>query len=339
MFSLPQETTQLFFMPQPDNMARVEFLSDYSSRDGRWDSSRAATDIISGYYQDEEYTRYAERTRECAKRLTMRLVTDEQGNSRFNLKSVFLCHVRMCPVCQVCRTRVWNNRFDQGLPKLIDENPTVRFIVLTLTVKNCDIQDLRSTLQTMSGAFAKFMKRAELKRVVLGYARSMEVTKSATGQAHPHFHVLLAVKGSYFSRDYINQSRWSELWRESLEVDYPVVVDVRVAKSKNKELKGRDGLKDAVREVAKYTVKVSDLVGDRSVSAQQWLIQLTNQLHGIKQMNLSGLFRKYINHGDESPEEILEAQNEPIEQVDNDENQYYFNWFRHHKKYGRFMPD
>jgi plasmid rolling circle replication initiator protein Rep len=324
-------------MTPPTEMTGLELLQDYSSRDSRWDSSRAATDIVAGYYQDANYDRYAERMNGCAKRLGYKMVPDHEGTVALKLGSVWLCHVRHCPVCQVARNRVWRKRFFDGIPKLIEAHPTASFIFLTLTVKNCNVQLLRHTLGNMSHAFTKLMKRRSLSGLVLGYARSMEVTKRPNNEAHPHFHVLIAVKSSYFAgRNYVKQEDWAQMWQESLEVDYHPIVDVRSVKSNKRAAKGKIDMMGAICETAKYTVKVKDLTGKGKIDDRNWLIEITNQLHGIKQINLSGVFRTYITNGEVTGDEILEANDESgTDEVISDE-MLFFNWFHFLKKYARY---
>jgi len=323
-------------MTTTTSVAGVELLEDYSSRDSRWDSSRAATQVISKYFYDADYDRLAERTNACSKRLGFNIIRGDDSSFKLKLKSVYLCHVRMCPVCQMARTRVWRKRFFDGIPKLVAANPTVKFLFLTLTVKNCDVQFLRPTLELMSKSFTKLLKRNALKRVVLGYARSTEVTKSATGQAHPHFHVLLAVKGSYLARDYIPQDEWAQMWKESLEIDYTPITDIRVVKPNKKSTGRKQDMMGAICETAKYTVKVSDLVGEGKIGDRYWFIELSNQLHATKQINLSGLFRDYIKNGDVTPEEILESNDGSDTEEVPPEDMIFFNWYPSLKKYARY---
>ena len=39
-------------------------------------------------------------------------------------------------------------------------------------------------------------------------------------RAHPHYHALLLVKPSYFTKNYIKQSEWVEMWQKALRADY-----------------------------------------------------------------------------------------------------------------------
>ncbi len=72
---------------------------------------------------------------------------------------------------------------------------------------------------------------------------------------HPHFHLILAVNKSYFSdtKSYLSQEDWTNLWKESLKVDYTPVVDVRRIKASDDDTYGK-----AIAETAKYTVKTND---------------------------------------------------------------------------------
>ncbi|MBZ4317371.1 protein rep, partial [Mycobacterium tuberculosis] len=84
---------------------------------------------------------------------------------------------------------------------------------LTLTVRNCAIGELGETLNRMNMAFQRLKDRKEF-RPVQGWIRTTEVTRGSDGSAHPHFHTLMMVPPSMFTRDYVKHDRWVELWRE-----------------------------------------------------------------------------------------------------------------------------
>lgn len=61
------------------------------------------------------------------------------------------------------------------------------------------------------------MQRKEVKQVVKGYARKLEITNNEErDDYHPHFHVLIAGNKSYFNDkdNYIPRDRWFELWQQ-----------------------------------------------------------------------------------------------------------------------------
>ncbi len=104
---------------------------------------------------------------------------------------------------------MWQARFYQAMPRLAAEHPKARWIFLTLTVKNCQISELRDTLKHMNASWQRLKDRKEFKPVS-GWIRSTEVTRGKDGTAHPHFHALLMVPPSWFTRHYIKQlAGWS----------------------------------------------------------------------------------------------------------------------------------
>ncbi|MBE3060577.1 protein rep, partial [Klebsiella pneumoniae] len=70
--------------------------------------------------------------------------------------------------------------------------PDSRWMFLTLTVRNCVIEELGETLSRMNTAFQRLKDRKEL-RPVQGWIRTTEVTRGSDGSAHPHFHTLMMV--------------------------------------------------------------------------------------------------------------------------------------------------
>lgn len=139
----------------------------------------------------------------------------------------------------------------------VEKNYNYRYIFLTLTVKNCYSEDLKDTLDLMTKSFNKLSERKAFKKAIKGYFRSLEITYNKEDNTyHPHFHLILAVNKSYFTdKDYyLSQENWTRLWKESLQVDYKPVVDVRRVKSKDKNFS------KVIAETAKYTVKSEDFL-------------------------------------------------------------------------------
>ena len=60
---------------------------------------------------------------------------------------------------------MWRARFFQIMPEIQEKYPNYRWVFLTLTVKNCPIEDLRENLSHMSKAWNKFIKYSELSAV------------------------------------------------------------------------------------------------------------------------------------------------------------------------------
>lgn len=131
------------------------------------------------------------------------------------------------------------------------------------------------------------MERKEVKAIVKGYIRKLEVTYQkekyitkkllkrkkdyytkkglAIGDLepnyntyNPHFHVVIVVNKSYFKdvKYYIYHERWLELWQ--LSTGDRAITQVNVKKAKANNLK-------EVYELAKYSAKDSDYLLSRPV--------------------------------------------------------------------------
>lgn len=173
------------------------------------------------------------------------------------------CKNRFCPMCSwrvACRDSLKISILMEHLRK--EENK--EFIFLTLTAPNVTGDKLNEEIKHYNKSFEKLMKRKEVKNIVKGYIRKLEVTYNSDmlsksyNTYHPHFHVVIAVNKTYFKKSelYINQDRWLELWRETTGDSSITQVDVRKSKANN--------LKE-VYELAKYSAKDSDYLISRSV--------------------------------------------------------------------------
>lgn len=218
---------------------------------------------------------------------------------------------------------MWQARFYQALPKIQAENPNVRWLLLTLTIRNCEIEQLGATLDLMNTAWRKLIKRKALKPV-LGWVRTTEVTRGADGTAHPHFHVLLMVRSYWFTTGYVTQAEWVEMWKECAKLSYAPNVDIRAVKPK----KGQDettALSGAVAETLKYAVKPSDMVAD-----ENWFLEMTRQVHKRRFVATGGVLKDVFQISDETEQDLL-VQGE--ESVPDDENRVSFGWNSEERHY------
>ena len=209
---------------------------------------------------------------------------------------------------------MWQARFYQALPDIVEAHPKARWIFLTLTVRNCDISDLGDTLTTMNKAWQRLIKRADFKPV-LGWIRTTEVTKGKDGSAHPHFHALVMVSPSWFTRDYVKHSRWVDLWRDCLRVHYSPNVDVRTVKPKipkGEQASGIQGtieaLQGAVAETLKYSTKPSDMTDDGD--SDGWFLELTRQTHKRRFVATGGALKNVLKVDEETDEDMALTEGE-----------------------------
>ena len=239
------------------------YLSDISPVDKPWDIHRAQSDEIAKIYDVIGYDRYAERIGECAEWLTYALQAKDDGEVKLKLRDARFCRVRHCLICQWRKSLMWRARFFKALPEIQKAFPTARWIFVTLTVKNCELSELRATLIWMNAAWKRLTERKIFP--ALGFIKSVEVTRAVNGTAHPHFHCLMLVPAGYFTRGYISHAKWQELWQSCLKTDYVPIVDVRVVKSKTTSSEegldaSNNAMAEAVCETLKYAVKPADLL-------------------------------------------------------------------------------
>lgn len=276
------------------------YLSDISVKDKPWDLHRAQADAVQAIYaQVREFEHLAERMSVCSGYLRFAWEKDfVTGKFGLRLREAHFCRVRYCPLCQWRRALMWLARFYQALPKLESEYPKARWILLTLTVRNCPIEQLRQTLKSMNQAWQRLKARKEF-RSIQGWVRTTEVTyNQQTHYAHPHFHTLLMVKPSYFDGlHYISQTRWIDLWREALRVDYKPSVDIRTVKPRG----GNPGdiLHAGVKEVLKYGIKPADMVEN-----PDWFLELTCQTYKLRFVAAGGVLKDVLKVDEESDEDL-----------------------------------
>lgn len=159
------------------------------------------------------------------------------------------CMSRFCPVCQATRSRKDAYMLDIIL-RYLREEFRYNFLFLTLTVPNVNSSELVGELNRQYESLQRLIRRKEFKKISLGYLRKTEITYNAKrNDYHPHIHMLIAVKPSYFkSRDYVKRDTWLKIWRECTGNDKITQVDIRKANEKS------------FRELAKYEAKAIDFL-------------------------------------------------------------------------------
>jgi plasmid rolling circle replication initiator protein Rep len=227
------------------------------------------------FYSEKKY----ERIENCSVQLwkeTWQHITTLEQKEYFSSNN---CHLRFCPVCSWRKALKSSAILYTNLSKM--EN--VNFLFLTLTVKNCDIYDLKDTLKLKSQAFDRLRKTKEWQKNIKGYIRALEITVADDGKIHPHFHILIQVSPSYGKNKgyYISQEEFTALWQNSLKVDYKPIVDVRVIRPKNDT---KNSLLSSVAETVKYTLKSSDLL---KMNKHTFPI-LDLSMKGVKTLNCGG---------------------------------------------------
>ncbi len=294
-------------------------LSELSPRDRSWDKHRHSADLVADLYRGEDgFDTYAQRMDLCAQILDFKLVPNlDLGQLLLKLSAARFCRVPQCPVCQSRRSLMWKARALRALPLVVKDYPKHRWLFLTLTEKNCLVNDLRETVLEMNKSFKRLTKLKVW--AIEGWIKSLEVTRGKDGSAHPHFHCLLMVSPNYFSRNYLNYNDWVKLWQRAARLDYKPQVHVRAVD------KDRDPA-ILIPEILKYSVKESDLY-----KSKEFLLGITEQLYKIRRISVGGILRPYLEKLEKEPEDLIGKDEENENEVD--EGHLYFEWKCREKKY------
>ena len=315
---------------------RLEFLSDSSPDDRSADDHKAWAETMSAALLAANLPKEAARVRDCAEALFFRLLSDDNGEIHFKLHSAPYCHYRHCPICQWRRSLRNKAIVMSALPAILEKHPTARFAMLTLTVRNCHLSELRQTVATMNKGWKRLVERDGWPAV--GWIRAVEVTRGQDGSAHPHFHALLMVPSTYFSGSaYIPTREWVQLWRQAMRLDYDPVCDIRQVKAKvsaETTPEGTDGrllaVQSAVSEVAKYATKAADLLA----GGPEWLAEYVAQVRGLKFLTSGGVLKGIFRDQRPEQEDLVHVGGEEGEDgtvVD----RLAFHWRTSRKRYAR----
>ncbi|NDC15776.1 MAG: hypothetical protein EBZ76_11575 [Synechococcaceae bacterium WB9_2_170] len=266
----------------------------------------------------------------CATRLALEIPVGDEGLGEPLLRGARVCNRRLCPFCEWRRTQSWRARLIAGLNAFAADQPKWSGVFLTLTVKNCQIGELRETIRHMHESLKRLTFTAAWPTEF--WMRRTEVTVSLSGgdvtapragdpiadaaalqgrriqSVHPHMHCLLLVRPSYWGRDYIKQLRWQQEWQMAARLDYVPVVDVRRAKAKptDEHLHGVAPVA-AVVEAAKYASKATDLLalGDQ-------LPAFHHEMKGLRLYGISKSLQRYISAADVGDQELLDTDRFPV---------------------------
>ncbi|MBJ9506289.1 protein rep, partial [Acinetobacter baumannii] len=169
----------------------------------------------------------------------------------------------LCPFCAGIRASKAIQKYSERVDQVLSENPRLKPVMITFTVKNG--VDLRERFTHLIKSFRTLIERRRdyIKKgrgfnefcKINGAMYSYENTyNEKTNEWHPHIHVFALLD------DWIDQDELSQYW-QSITGD-SMVVDIRRAK-KQKDL----GYSGAAAEVCKYALKFGDLSVEKTWEA------------------------------------------------------------------------
>lgn len=299
-----------------------------------WTGKKKRSLLMADHFEVGGLDKKAERMNECANTLVFK-----KDNTRLRLFQTWFCKVRLCPMCNWRRSLKIAFQNKKVIEKA-NESENLRWLFLTLTIKNVEADQLKDTLGDMTKAFNRLFKYKQVQKSVKGYFRALEVTRntdpnsSSFGTYHPHFHVLIAVKPSYFQGGYyIKQSVWAELWKKAAKLDYLPITHITTVKAKKQPVDVEGIVQDvqssisdskAVFEVSKYPVKDVDVIGtgdEVTAEGVETVLALDNALAHKRLISYGGILKQIhsdlnldnaedgdlIQVGEEDPDDIANA--------------------------------
>jgi plasmid rolling circle replication initiator protein Rep len=208
------------------------------------------------------------------------------------------------------------------MPKILELYPNHKWLLLTLTVQNMPVNQLKDAVRHMQAAWQRLRQRKAFPAI--GYIKSLEVTRQeSNGFAHPHFHVLMLVPSGYFSHGYIKQYDWRKMWMEALRADYLPSVNIKAVKSKNP--KDPHDITSAIIEVLKYETKMLDLE-----KHPDFLLELAMQLHKSRAVEVGGVLKELIKEEISDDDLLLQSDEDKLEDL---KKMMTFTWQRGIRRY------
>lgn len=249
---------------------------------------------LSHIYDLIGYESKVKQVSDCGNYLEFHHELDDDGciNEVGLLHRANFCKDRLCPLCSWRRSLKMFGQISDISDHLHDD---YLFLFLTLTVPNCRGSTLSKTINDMMKGFRKFIRKKDIKNVVHGFIRSLEITYNISENSfHPHFHVILAVGKNYVSsRNYLSHRDFACLWTSSIlgknwrtYRQRPYVVDIRRCYGSDSD----NRFAGSFVEAAKYAVKSSDyLFSDLTLSCK--LVKIfTNVLFHRRLWQFGGCF-------------------------------------------------
>lgn len=221
----------------------------------------------------------------------LEFATHKENGDRHLIGADF-CRDRLCPMCNWRRSlRVFSD-LSKVLDLAVGSGSDYVPVFLTLTVRNCAPEQLRSQISSMTAAWKRFTAILAVKRAFCGWFRCLEITYNRKDNTmHPHFHVVMLAHRDYFkSQDYLSIHDIVAYWRQALMADYDPVCHIRRIRGKSDK---SPDLRKAVLEVAKYAVKDTDYLIATDDDLTDYLVDnLAVGLNGARLIAYGGLLKQ-----------------------------------------------
>jgi plasmid rolling circle replication initiator protein Rep len=288
--------------------------------------------------EDSALVKRANRVRNCASYLEFK---QDLETGKLHLSKARFCKVPLCSMCAWRKALKMSWQVSRILDWVEILYPTYVPSFMTLTLRNCPAEELSSALDILLRGWHELEKNRLVKGIIKGYFRAVEITYDGDkiiGQRryaecreyydrqgikpgdvnpnfdtfHPHIHAIVLLDQSYFQGpDYLKTSEWAALWQQAARLDYDPVCDIRVCKTE----KG-GGRRQAVAEVAKYTLKDSDFLRGDDIAATDRLVGiLSKAVYKRRLFAFGGVMKqiaKELKLGEPSEGDLIHIDNQTV---------------------------
>jgi len=191
----------------------------------------------------------ASRIDDCGRFLVLAKMTD---TGKRKLVHANYCKERLCKICTHHKSMKVFSEVSNVMNYIQTSGEVYRPVFLTLTLPNCQAEELSLVLDKMFKGFNRLMANVQQKGFILGWFRALEITYNRRrDDFHPHFHIIMLMRPEYSkSKNFLTTEKWVQKWKKALRINSEhLICDIREIKGdKNK----------AVAEVSKYSVKDTD---------------------------------------------------------------------------------
>lgn len=250
-----------------------------SGRPRPWKKHKVSNEKLSSIYnvlkvcdrdRSDLYRRRSDLLNKCGTKLEFEECP--QGHLK-RLKRAYFCKQRLCSMCSWRKSLFVYHQFLMVAHEVLKKYPDYQFVFITLTIRNCPSERLSEEITHLIESFDR-LKSYKRFQAIKGIFRTNEVTYNPLNRDyHPHIHAIGVVPPSYFKGGvYVSQEELIQLWKKALQVDYDPNVDIRKVRNKHSNIPTIDeslidldysldeSLAGAAAEVAKYSVKVQDII-------------------------------------------------------------------------------
>ena len=221
------------------------------------------------------------------------LLFARKHDNKLKLARANFCKSRICNMCNWRRSLKLFGQVSQVIEAIRQKDIKVRYLFLTLTVKNCKSDKLTETINQLNAGFSRLVNKNNNKTKptkiacnLLGYMKAMEITYNVKDDTyHPHIHCILAVRPTYFNTgNYMKHEDIQALWQKCMNIDYAPQVNVRAIKAGNSTPK-------AIAELAKYPTKIATVLSVPADKQEEVLYTLATAIKGRRLITFGGLFK------------------------------------------------